>query len=79
MNARFCHGRCAVLEESNDMDPLGDDLAVDDEVDLGVNLVVGLTTVLVSLSKLCCASTLAIDSDLSVPGVCRQVEKITIL
>ena len=79
MDTRLCHGGCAVLQESDDMDSLGDDLTVDDEVDLGVNLVVCLTTILVTLAKLCCASTLAIDSDLSIPGVCRQVEKVTVL
>ena len=78
MNTWLRHGGCAVLEESNYIDPLGNDLAVDDKVDLGVNLMVGLTAILVTLSKLGCASTQSIDSDLSIPGVSRQVKDVTI-
>jgi len=78
VNTWLRHGGCAVLEESNYIDPLGNDLAVDDKVDLGVNLMVGLTAILITLSKLGSASTQSIDSDLSIPGVSRQVKDVTI-
>jgi hypothetical protein len=78
MDTGLGHGRCAVLDETDDIDPLGDDLGMDHKVDLGVNLVVGLSTVRITLSKLCCASTQSIDTDLSIPGVGGKVENITI-
>ncbi len=78
VDARLCHGGCAILEEPDDIDPLGNDLGVDHKVDLGVNLVVGLSTVGVSLSELCSVPTQAIDPNLSVPGISRQVEDLTV-
>ena len=78
VNAWLRHGGCTVLEESDNIDSLRDDLAVDDKVNLGVNLMVGLPTVGVPLSKLCSVSSLAVDPDLSVPCECSKMKDVTV-
>jgi len=79
MDTGLGHGRSAVLEEPHHIDSLRNDLRVDDEVNLCVNLVVGLTAVTVALPELCGGPRLSIDTDSSVPGVCRQVEEVPVL
>ena len=45
MNAWLRHGRCTILEEPNNVDPFRSNPHLQDEIDLGMDLMVRITTV----------------------------------
>lgn len=79
VDARLCHGGSAILDESNDVYSLRDHFRVDDEIDLGVQLMVGLSTVDIPLVELCRPTACPVDADLAALGVSRHVESVTVL
>jgi hypothetical protein len=52
MNARLCHGRCSVLEEPNNPNFFRNIIKLQNEISLGMNLMISVPGVSVTLYKL---------------------------
>jgi hypothetical protein len=65
VDARLGHGGCSVFGESSNMNPIWNFVKLSNEINLSMNLVVGLSAVRESLSELCGVPILIVDSDLS--------------
>jgi hypothetical protein len=65
VDAGLGHSGRSVLDEPSNVNPVWNFMKLSNEIDLSMNLVIGLSAVRESLSELCGVPVLIIDSDLS--------------